>query len=214
MKTFLWLNIILAASVLGASAQTLATTNSSSSVPDYQVVQQDANTRVWQRQINETGPNGEVAPRIEKYTEIASGLNYFDASSGQWQPSSEQIDIQADGTAAAVHGQHQVYFPVDIFNGNIEMVTPDGKQVKSQPAALAYDDGSNSVLIAVLTNSVGQVLGENQVIYTNAFSGINADLLYTYRRGGFEQDVILHDQPPTPESLGLNPNSARLEMLT
>jgi hypothetical protein len=39
-------------------------------------------------------------------------------------------------------------------------------------------------------------------------------MLYTYTRAGFEQDVILREQPPDPASLGLNPQNTRLQVLT
>ena len=56
--------------------------------------------------------------------------------------------------------------------------------------------------------------GHNQVIYPNAFTDFKADVRYTYTKAGFEQDIILREQPPTPESFGLNPATARLEILT
>ena len=110
------------------------------------------------------------------YTELATGLNFL--SNGQWTVSNEKIDILPNGLAAATNGQHQVYFPADISNGRIEMVTPDGRQVFSQPLELGYFDGSNAVVLAELTNSVGVLVGNNEVIYQNAFNGLKADLKY------------------------------------
>ena len=96
----------------------------------------------------------------------------------------------------------------------IELVTSSSVHLKSQPAALSYDDGNNTVLIAVLTNSIGQLVGSNQVIYTNAFVGLDADLIYSYTKAGLEQDIVIRAQPPTPASLGLNPETTRLQVLT
>lgn len=178
----------------------------------YTIVNQDANSRVWQRQEYETGPDGVVVTNIHSYTELATGLNFL--SNGQWTVSNEKIDILPNGLAAATNGQHQVYFPADISNGRIEMVTPDGRQVFSQPLELGYFDGSNAVVLAELTNSVGVLVGNNEVIYQNAFNGLKADLKYSYTLSGLEQDVIIHQQPMTPEYYGLNPDSARLQMIT
>jgi len=119
-----------------------------------------------------------------------------------------------DGTGAATNGQHQAYFPADIYNGTITLVTPTGLQLQSLPLGLFYSDGSNTVMFAELTNSVGQLISPNQVIYTNAFTGVEADLLYTYRIGGFEQDVIFRQQPLAPEQFGLNSADANLQLLT
>ena len=208
--------VLLAIGSVGLRAQTPTTAASQGNVPaptDYQIVQQDGNSRVWQREIYEKGPDGQIVARPHEFTELATGLNYKD-SSGQWQPSKEEIDIQPDGTLAATQGQHQVYFPGNIYGGEIELVQPDGVHLHSCPVGLSYDDGSNTMLIAVLTNSIGQLIGSNQVIYTNAFVGLDADLLYTYTKAGLEQDIVLREQPPTPASLNLNPETARLQVLT
>jgi hypothetical protein len=208
--------VLLAIGSVGLRAQTQNTVASQGNLPaptDYQIVQQDGNSRVWQREIYEQDPNGQIVSRPHKFTELATGLNYKD-SSGQWQPSKEEIDIQPDGTLAATQGQHQVFFPANIYGCEIELVQPNGVQMHSCPVGLSYDDGNNTVFIAVLTNSIGQLVGPNQVIYTNAFVGLDADLLYTYTKAGFEQDVILREQPPTPTSLGLNPDTTRLQLLT
>jgi hypothetical protein len=189
----------------------------STSVPPptpYSIVANDANSRIWERTAYEQGPGGQVVAAKQSYTELATGLNYQDPTTGQWVPSKEEIDILPDGTAAATNGQHQAYFPSDIYNGDIRVVTPEGDVLQSQPLGLSYDDGSNTVLIAVLTNSAGELVSSNQVLYPNAFVGLNADLLYTYTKGGFEQDIILRAQPPTPESLNMNSQNTRLQMLT
>jgi alpha-tubulin suppressor-like RCC1 family protein len=180
----------------------------------YTVVSRDANSCDWAgTNYIQGGPNGQVIAKAHHYTELATGLNFRDPT-GQWTPSKEEIDILPDGSAAATNGQHQAYFPADIYNGAIKLVTPDGLQLQSQPVGLSYDDGTQTVLIAELTNSIGQLVGPNQIIYTNAFIGIDADLLYTYTKAGFEQDVILDAQPPPPESYGLNPQTARLQLVT
>jgi hypothetical protein len=178
----------------------------------YAVVGKDANSSVWENTVYELDPSGQIVPKIHSFTELATGLHY--QQNGQWLDSKEEIDIQPNGTASATQGQHQAYFPGDIYQGQIELVTPDGLQLYSRPMGLSYFDGTNMVLIAVLTNSIGQVLGANQVIYTNAFTDFAADLVYTYTKAGFEQDIVLREQPPTPESLGLNPDTARLQVLT
>ena len=177
----------------------------------YAVVSKGANQQVWQKTTYETLPSGQTFPHIRQFTELATGLHYW--KNGQWVDSKEEIDILPNGTAAATQGQHQVYFPGNIYQGEIQLVTPDGKQLQTQLVGLSYDDGSNSVLIAAATNSIGQLVGPNQVLYPDAFTGLKADLLYIYTKAGFEQDVILREQPPTPESLGLSAN-ARLQVLT
>jgi hypothetical protein len=178
----------------------------------YAIVSRDANSRVWESTTYETSPLGQAIPQVHRYTELATGLCY--QQNGQWVDSQESINILPDGSAEAIQGQHQAYFPADIGNGVIKLVTPDGLTLQSQPIGLSYDDGTNTVLIAELTNSIGQLISSNQIIYTNAFIGVDADLLYTYRKGGFEQDVIFRQQPPAPEQFGLSSADTRLQMLT
>ena len=178
----------------------------------YSVVQRDANSRVWEWTENQQGLDGQIIPKKHDYTELGSGLCY--QQNGQWIDSQETINVLPDGSAEAIQGQHQAYFPANIFNGVVTVITPDGFELKSQPLGLSYDDGTNTVLIAELTNSVGQLISSNQVIYPNAFVGVDADLLYTYKKSGFEQDVIFRHQPPTPEQFGFNSSNTRLQLLT
>jgi archaellum component FlaF (FlaF/FlaG flagellin family) len=198
-------------------AQSIASQQTQVVVPaatPYAIIAQDGNSRVWERTVYELDPTGQVVPRKHQYNELASGLNHL--VNGKWLESSEQIDILPNGTAIATNGQHQAYFPGDIYEGQVELVTPDGQHLQSRPLALVYFDGTSTVVIAELTNSVGLV-GNNQVIYPdafNTFTGFKADLRYTYTKAGFSQDVILRTQPPTPESLGLNGDTARLQIMT
>ena len=149
----------------------------------YTITAQDANSRVWGRTDYEVDPSGALVPRKHSYTELASGLNHN--VNGQWVESSEKIEILPNGTAAATDGQHQAYFPGDIYQGQIELVTPDGKHLKSRPLALTYFDGTKTVVIAELTNSIGVVSGNNQVIYPNAFRGFKAGFAIFLHQGRF-----------------------------
>lgn len=218
MKILNWVVIIFVSFIVSAEGQAAVSAGANSrallaSMP-YIVVSRGADSAIWQRQTYEQAPDGTIVTNFHRYVELSTGLNHN--VGGQWVPSSDQIQISADGTsAAATNGQQQAYFPANIANGVIKLVTLDGKVLRSRPIGLAYSDGSNSVLLAVITNATGAILTSgNQVIYKNAFAGLDADLRYTYTKAGFEQDVVLREQPPDPASLGLNPQSARLQVLT
>lgn len=186
MKTITTLGLILLLGGTGfiGQAQNVASQSSAAKIipapTPYAAVGKDANSTVWQRTVYELDPSGNVIPKTHSYTEVATGLHF--QKNGQWLDSQEQINILPNGTASATQGQHQAYFPGNIYNGQIELVTPDGKQLYSQPLCLTYFDGTNSVVIAELTNSIGLVAGNNQVIYPNAFTGFSADLRYTYTK--------------------------------
>jgi hypothetical protein len=70
------------------------------------------------------------------------------------------------------------------------------------------------VLIAILKDSVGELVGSNQVVYPDAFEGAAASIRYTYTKAGFEQDIVIQGNLPDPAAMGLNPARARLGVLT
>ena len=181
---------------------------------DYAVVDRGANHLVWEKTTYEMTSDGTVYPQKHRYTELATGLNYL--QNGQWVESQEVIEPYSTG-AIARQGQHQVIFANNLNSaGAIDEQTPDGKRLRSNIIGLIYCDKStgNAVLIAQLQDSQGQLVSPNQVLYRNAFQGVNADVQYSYTRSGFEQDVILRDQLPTPESYGLDPDTTELEVCT
>lgn len=220
MKTS-WLSVSLSALAVAAAqgqiSQPAATVGAGQGIIQAQnapwaATQRDGNSCVWQRTTYDIMPNGTRISNVHNYIELATGMHYL--SNGQWLASKEEIDILPNGTAAATNGQHQAYFPGDIYQGVIQLVTPDGKHLQSRPLALSYDDGSNTVLIAELTNSIGYLVSSNQAIYPDAFTGLKGSLRYSYTKSGFEQDIILEESPLTPESYGLSPATARLQVLT
>lgn len=204
---------ILFSNALAIHAQSLGTTvNSATNSTPWTVVSCDANSRVWQQTNWTQDVSGELVPQVHSYTELQTGLYFL--TNGTWAESKEEIDVVPGGGAQAIQGQHQVYFPSDIYSGVIETVTGSGQQLKSRPLGICYFDGTNSVLIAELTNSVGQLISANQVIYTNAFTDFPADLLTTYRKSGLECDLVFRSQIPAPEVFGLSSAGCRLELLT
>ena len=204
MKTsLLWALCIISTSAIAADL----------SSPSYTIVSNDANSRVWQRQTLSQTPSGQTVTNTQHYTELATGLNYKDAN-GQWTESKQEITITPQGGAEAIQGQHKVYFPPDIYNAQLEVVTPDGRHLRSRPLCLSYDDGNKTVLIAQIKHSIGELISSNQVMYPDAFTDFKADLLCTYRKSGFECDVIFREQPPTPETYGLDSTACTLQLFT
>ena len=221
MKTFRAIVFFLAS--IGFGAQGQDTSGNSQSAPHnvpastpYQRVDTGANYQVWRWQTFEPLGNGNIVTHNHSVTELASGLNYQNAN-GQWVPSQEEITPYAQG-AVAQQGAYQVAFASDLsVAGAIDMQTPDpAKRLQSDILGLAYFDRStgNSVLFAQIQSSQGELISSNQVLYPKAFNGVNADVRYTYKNGSFEQDVILREQPPTPESFGLDSATTEIEVLT
>ncbi|MGI8964753.1 MAG: hypothetical protein ACR2H1_01555, partial [Limisphaerales bacterium] len=98
----------------------------------------------------------------------------------------------------------------------VELTTGDHKKLSSRILGLSYFDSTTgqSVLFAELKDAQGFILPPNQVIYPDAFTDFKADVRYTYTKAGFEQDVILREQPPSPAEYGFNPDTTRLQLFT
>ena len=164
----------------------------------FHVVDRGPNHRVWQNETYEKTSAGKIVTQVHNYQELATGLNYL--SNGQWVESQEVIE-PVSGGAVARQGQHQVNFANNLNSlGAIDHQTPDGRHLRSNLLGLSYYDTANgqSVLIGQIKDSQGQIIGGNQVLYPDAFDGVKADVRYTYKRGSFEQDVILREQLPRP----------------
>lgn len=198
---------------LNGSANTTVTSERDQT--QWSISSRSAHENRWNKVEYEVKPDGSKVPHVRSYVEIATGLNYRDPKSGAWLDSREEIEILPEGGAAALHGQSQVYFPGNIYDGVIEIITPDGQRLKNRPLGISYFDGTNSVLIAELTNSIGQILPSgNQVIYTNCFTDFEADLLLTYRKSGIESDLIFRQAPVEPAQYNLDPAITRMQLLT
>jgi len=142
---------------------------------EWRQVVQVTNTFRWTNSLGRLVTTNSVLTRTNPaYVEMASFMNYW--RNGQWNESQEQISILPQGGAAATAGQHQAYFPGDIYSGAIQVVMPNGTILNSRPTAIAYDDADSTVFLAAITNSVGYLISSNQIVYPNAFTGLQADL--------------------------------------
>jgi hypothetical protein len=210
----------LCCAALPSFAQTSPAVGASSPVAvpaptSFAVVERGGNHRVWERLVYEISPSGRIVAKPHRYTELATGMYFKRDGRGEWLETTEQIQLLSDGSAAAVNGPHQVYFPADLYQGAIRVVTPDGKTLRSRPMGIAYSDGVTNVLIAELKSSVGQILTtKNQILYPDAFTDITCDIVATYRKSGFECDLVFRQRPPSPADYGLDPAKTRIQLLT
>ena len=200
--------LILALACASVSGQT----NGSSTPPV--IIEQGPHHNLWQYQTYEPGPDGKPVAKLHQYRELAAGLNYLHA--GKWTASKEKIEAFSGG-AVAQQGQCKTIFANNLNTaGAIDVLGTDGQRLRSHILGLIYVDASTgqSVLIAQLQDSEGELAADNQVLYPNAFAGVRADVRYTYRKDGLEQDVVLREKIPAPESYGLNSATTELEVAT
>ena len=197
-----------------AAGQTSSTPATGASPPPHTITERGPHHRVWTCVTWVTNELKEVAALTNSYTELQTGLHYW--QSGQWLESRPVI-LPVAGGAVAPQTQHQVTFAANLNTRcAMTLITPDGKTLSSHILGLSYFDTASgqAVLLATTQDSVGGLVGDNEVLYTNAFDGVKADVLYIYTKAGLEQDVILRVAPPPPESFGLNPATTRLRVLT
>jgi hypothetical protein len=169
----------------------------------------------WISVDSKTNSAGRVLLRTNSFVELGAGLNRWVGS--QWVASMPQIQ-PAPGGALGSNARHQVWFASDLnTQGAVALTGPDGRSIRSQILGLSYYDAANgtNVLIATTKSCQGQILpSQRQVLYTNAFAGVRADVCYSYTAAGLEQDVIVGQQLPAPEAYGLNSQTSELEILT
>lgn len=209
--------LVLAASIiLGTSLLGTAAIPREASADKLNILERGPNHRVVRHVTRHTNDVGLVFARTNNYTELATGLHYQE--NGVWKETKEEIEILPNGAGAvARQGGHKVIFAPNLNTlGVIDLETPDGQRLRSHVLGLGYYDPASgrSEIIAVVKSSEGELVGDNQVIYRDGFAGVQADVRYTYRKSGFEQDVILRSSPPAPEKFGLNPKTTRLEVFT
>jgi hypothetical protein len=129
-----------------------------------------------------------------------------------------EIEIQSYG-ASASFGPHKVAFATDLTTdlsvsgppgagGAVDMVMIDQQHLCSRIQGLAYISGGQTVMIGQLKSCEGELISPTQILYPDAFSGLSADVLYTYTGTSFEQCVVLRRQLPPPSDFGLSGNGS------
>lgn len=149
------------------------------------------------------------------YTELATGM-YFRDEQGNWVESKSLIELFPPDAAVARHGPMQVIFPANARTAGGLDVSVDGKRLRSHVIGIAYAeaDTGRAVMVAELQDSIGQVVGDNELWYPDALVGeIRADIQYVYNIHGLEQNIVIRESID-PSAYGLNPATVRVQVFT
>src|SRR5437879_3443917 len=94
------------------------------------IVQSGPHDRIWQTvAVDDTGQTN-----VSSFTEVATGLNFWNPTTGRYEESEERFQIAKDGSAIATNGQHQVILAADISSGgSVDLLMPDGQRLLSNP---------------------------------------------------------------------------------
>lgn len=196
----------------------LVATNLSAVAP--YVVEQDRDSRVWRSVELRTNHLGRVTARTNAVTELQTGL--YHQVGNEWVESQALIEIDPEGGAKAVHGAHQAWFAPDLalnrpFTCKVTTPGPNGAVIKTKIMGLAFYDfkRQESVLLAEPRETEGLLVGDNQIVYPDAFDGgFRVDVVYTYTRDAVEQDIVIRERIPLPEMFNFDPRSTWLEAWT
>ena len=185
-------------------------------VQPWHVSRRDAHENVWESVTELPGPLGHPVQHKRRFVELCVGLNMRDTQ-GTWQPAEARFEITSDGVEAT-RTAHSVRLPSDIATPfGVEITMPGGAKLRSHPLSVSYYDPVTGacVLLGVVTNATGWLVGSNQVVYSNCFAGLHASIAYHLTLGGIAQDVLLDAQTnlPPPAEFGLS-EQTRLEVMT
>jgi hypothetical protein len=184
---------------------------SATNADGYVCVQRRPDSKVWQHASVLTNSDGSLTTNYQSYTELGTGVCYTNEA-GEWIDSVEHV-ASVPGGAAAQQGRHRVEWGLTSTTP-VTITAPDGKVLSCRVFGLAYYDeasGSNAA-IGTLQDSEGAIVAPNCILFTNSFSNINADILYTYTKAGLSQDIVLRQAPPPPHAFGLSDSNAVLQV--
>ena len=168
---------------------------------------------------HETSPDGQTLAVTNSYVELGLGLNRWDVDRGDWVPAQAEFEQTPDGYFIARQTRHQVILSPDLaVEGAVDLLTPDGQRLRSTPLGIALLDTRSglSVMLGEIRSSKAEWVAPGEVIYRQAFEGLNAHVRYRLSASGFEQDILLEEEigPELVAELELDPRSTRALVLT
>lgn len=178
------------------------------------IVERGPHHRVWRQEQVTTLPDGRLRTNSTSHTELASGMHRWDAQTDHWIEAEPRIELFGEG-ALGRSAAHSVGFSANANTaGAIDLVTPDGLRLRSHVIGLAFLEPrtGRSEFFAELQDSLGELHAPDTVIYPEAFNGVKANLRYVNKISGFEQFVVLLENPPLPPDF--DPATCMIEVWT
>src|SRR5437868_8413679 len=202
MKTHAFLLLLLVSTPLAAAEADAPTTAATPTIPTATATPVAADAPISDPIILERGPGHRIiqTPGGGQYTELADGLCFL-TTNGTYADSQDLIELLDDGKSGAIARQapNVVRFAPNINTpgGSIDMLTSDGKRLVSGVLGIAFADSftGTSTMIASVQNSFGKLISSNVMVFEDVFDGLVGDCVYAFKKGSFEEDVILHTIP-------------------
>ncbi|HMO04618.1 MAG TPA: hypothetical protein PKC67_07040 [Kiritimatiellia bacterium] len=150
------------------------------------------------------------------YRKIATGLLRPDAE-GKLVPSSLTPMLKSSGGLAFPDAPLRVDIAASANRQTVVETRRHDQAIsaRSAVAAIAYYDAQrpSRLILANVVDAKVEAHATGAVFY-DAFDHVDADILYTIHPWGLEQDVVIYGGLPTPEAVGLQPETTFLCVLT
>lgn len=178
------------------------------------VIERSSNHRIWERIAIDTSATGRTYEHKHHYTELASGLCY--QKDGAWVDADPQIVVAGDGSGVGQDAENSARFLPDInSDGSVLLTTKTGKELRSHVLGICYYDSKTlqSVQIGSIKSTAGNLVGKTQLVYSDAFEGVTADVQYEYKKSGLSQNIVFRSGLPALPA-NMDPAATRVEIWT
>ncbi len=162
-------------------------------------------------------PTGEIEEVTYQIIEKGDNLHYNAGTFERpvWINTDSAFALSESGSWESLKGRHQVSLPGELSPKSELLFRVGESYFRTVPFKVMYvERGSGKTFdIGWLKSSRAEVKG-CVVAYSDAFTGISADLRYTNTRSCLKQDLLLRSLPPSPEEYGLNPHRTYFVVVT
>jgi hypothetical protein len=185
---------------------------------DWSIATRTPHTRVWVRANDTNQPPGGA------FTELASGICFWNAQTGAYEDSSPDFTLTEKGYALAERCQHKLLVSprLDDPDGVVDCLMPDGQRLRGIILGLvltSHRTGESLQIATVNTATVAEQTAPNEITFPDCFEGmLRASVRIRNEIGQWHQDIILHerfskDQLAKLAAIGFdNPAEIRLEV--
>src|SRR6059036_1215711 len=136
------------------------------------VTDRGAHHRTWSRVTQITLPSGRVRYETNSYQELAGGMHYLNGQ-GVWTEAKPLFELFPGGAIARQVQTQVILAPNANTAGAVDWTGPDGQRCRSHVLGISMIDrvSGQSILIAELTDSIGELIAPNQILYRGALRG-------------------------------------------
>lgn len=157
--------------------------------------------------------SGETSYQTNQFTLLENSVNYQE--NGVWKESEDILEPFPGGVVGR-RSPTKAIFSSDLASDSaFDLQAPGGSRLRGGVRAIQLVDHQAGLVLVLgtLKQSVPGVLVEpNRVLYEDAFTGVDADVLYVWKHNLFSHNVLLRERPLLPPAF--DPASTSLEIVT